>query len=219
MSSELVKKHHVTELVAKFCRQLNDQSGNPVAHFTVYRAIDNFYTQFIEARAVDPNGAILGVYAFMNEQQEALPKEVMESMSCRKGCAACCHINVTITLEEAAVIAAYCAENDIPINQAYMQEQVKLSEYHLARSAISACAFLKDKECSIYEVRPMSCRKHFVQSHPLYCDLKLVGNHETEIFFHPAVEIFMAAVLSASITQTGRLPKMVLEVIARSQGE
>jgi hypothetical protein len=85
--------------------------------------------------------------------------------ACRRGCAHCCHIPVTISSVEAALIGRH-------IGQAPAQpgESVRLDAFNDLTDAVialqalstavapSPCPFLREDVCSIYRVRPMACR-------------------------------------------------------------
>lgn len=94
------------------------------------------------------------------------------SATCTKGCSFCCHINTNITDMEAMTIADYCAKNNIPIGRTYLMEQLRTPPKAQYFSKASACVFLRDGLCSVYEVRPAECRKYFVTSDPQLCDPK-----------------------------------------------
>ncbi len=73
--------------------------------------------------------------------------------ACARGCGHCCHVSVPITEFE----ARYMAEN-LGIKPVELKQSIrhKLSEY----GSHTPCPFLANGECSIYEVRPLTCRMH-----------------------------------------------------------
>jgi Fe-S-cluster containining protein len=92
-------------------------------------------------------------------------------ISCRKGCSFCCHIRVDSWATEIKYIIDYCNKNGIAIDKRYLKEQAQIGADKIFHSpSHSACVFLKNGICSIYEARPCSCRSHFVVSNPKYCD-------------------------------------------------
>ncbi|MFT3821849.1 MAG: YkgJ family cysteine cluster protein [Rubrivivax sp.] len=74
-------------------------------------------------------------------------------VACRKGCAACCHMNVTITAVEAERLARASGRRKASL----------VSTVHHAPTEFDGrpCPFLDGQGvCSVYEDRPLSCRKH-----------------------------------------------------------
>lgn len=80
---------------------------------------------------------------------------------CKSGCSHCCHMATAIIDTEAARIAGH-------INRPYIKQRRSESleesiEWHndiLEKYTAVPCTFLKDNQCSIYEVRPLACRVH-----------------------------------------------------------
>jgi uncharacterized protein len=73
-------------------------------------------------------------------------------VACAKGCASCCHMNVSITRTEAERIAKASGR---------CMSEVGASRHHATeRHAGTPCPFLEGGACSIYDDRPLSCRKH-----------------------------------------------------------
>jgi Fe-S-cluster containining protein len=110
---------------------------------------------------------------------------------CKEGCDYCCYQSIEVLNWEADLIENY-VKNNLTIE---ILEQVKenhknwiefyndntpdveiLSIKEAFEDFIDvidnhnlACPFLIDKRCSIYPVRPISCRTHFVQDSPELC--------------------------------------------------
>jgi Fe-S-cluster containining protein len=55
--------------------------------------------------------------------------------------------------------------NIFPDEWLLIKENVK----HFSPSSGDKCTFLKDNECTIYDIRPVACRNHVVVSPPELC--------------------------------------------------
>lgn len=74
-------------------------------------------------------------------------------VTCAKGCASCCHMNVSITRAEAERLGRAVGREPASILQSLHR-----SREHFAGQP---CTFLgSDGACSVYADRPLSCRKH-----------------------------------------------------------
>ena len=76
----------------------------------------------------------------------------VEHVACRRACSACCRMNITITALEAEAIAAATGRAAARVTGTIAHPQDEFVG--------SPCPFLVAEECSIYEDRPLSCRKH-----------------------------------------------------------
>lgn len=88
------------------------------------------------------------VYVLMDEIAHARANHV----ACGKGCADCCRMNISITSLEAVQLAAASGRKPKPLTRPISHPT---SEFYG-----KACPFLVDNQCSVYEDRPLSCRKH-----------------------------------------------------------
>ncbi|WP_213956792.1 MULTISPECIES: YkgJ family cysteine cluster protein [unclassified Variovorax] len=95
--------------------------------------------------------------------------EPLEAVSaCRKGCAHCCHIPVTITGSEAKLIARASGRGvRTPPRGVRVQDLVDAESTSAATRQLQqwpagvACPFLSDAMCSVYAARPLACRVLF----------------------------------------------------------
>lgn len=77
-------------------------------------------------------------------------------VACRRGCSACCHINVSIFPLEAQLISAWTG-------RAVLSRPLSPKDFHG-----TPCPFLEHGTCSIYEHRPFACRNHFALTKTSY---------------------------------------------------
>lgn len=108
---------------------------------------DNIAKQVFNENS-SPKSKLRKVYKLVDELGQAATPFI----ACKKGCSACCKMNVSISSVEAEQIALYSQKN---INH------LKRSIAHdIGHFSGIACPFLIDNVCSIYEVRPYMCRAH-----------------------------------------------------------
>jgi len=130
-----------------------------------------------------------GVYSLVDAavacELERLRSEEGIIPSCKAGCDHCCRYHIVMNIAEAQALAHYIrrelsaeqiAELRMRTHQwhewdnsrpgrpaAIISEQTDLSNYD------HCCPLLVNGACSVYPVRPVVCRAHFVSSPPRYC--------------------------------------------------
>jgi Fe-S-cluster containining protein len=131
-----------------------------------------------------------GVYASVDEavayELDRLRREDGIIPTCKLGCCHCCRYHILIDIAEAHALARYIKRelsasqiNDLRIRTEQwhawdnsrpgryplpnIDEQTDFSNYD------HYCPLLVNGACSVYPVRPVVCRTHFVRSHPLSC--------------------------------------------------
>jgi len=166
--------------------------------------------EFKNALQADKLGAMIGLNDLIDE---VITRSNREN-SCKKGCSFCCHINVDVSEPEAALIAYHCRKNSIRVDAAYLQKRVQVRRTEIAFSHFAACPFLKNNECTIYSVRPISCRTHLVTNEPEFCDT--VRYEYTDIGVckvnDPYVEIELSAFMNAlKGKNSDRMERMLLK--------
>lgn len=132
-------------------------------------------------------------------------------VSCKKGCSACCHMEVEITNYEAEILNSLVSDGH-PIDRNRLQQQSTRNVQDPIwkegiRNATNRCVFLdKDGACGIYENRPVMCRRHSVTSPPENCatlDKTIV------IRYFPKVDLLVSAANEDSQIEVGPLAKML----------
>jgi Fe-S-cluster containining protein len=132
-------------------------------------------------------------------------------ISCKAGCSACCHQKVDLGAYESSLIEAYLKEHRIVVDAERLRTQTEalkggVGSFEKLPFDDRRCVFLSaDQICSIYSVRPLMCRRHFVKSDPALC--------RSEEFFRLEMDVNSDtdAYLSAYVTRhaTKSLPEFL----------
>jgi len=151
------------------------------------------------ARALTPDDfhhAFLESCDVFDQTNLRLIAETRTTLACHEGCSTCCTLRVDVFAHEVLLIAHH-------IRARFSPEQLSELQARLARHAERVlpltpfqhatqnvvCPLLRDGRCSVYEVRPLSCRRHhstdyaacqFTYDHP--ADLEFSGAHQMELF-------------------------------------
>lgn len=94
---------------------------------------------------------ITDLYEKIRSFEEALSQNQKEKSQCRKGCSQCCMVSLSIFQTEADHIRSW-------YHSLSSEKQEVLKATWKKDSPPSACHFLKDNACTIYEARPLICR-------------------------------------------------------------
>ncbi|HEY3920132.1 MAG TPA: YkgJ family cysteine cluster protein [Stellaceae bacterium] len=81
-------------------------------------------------------------------------------IQCRAGCSFCCHQNVDVTIPEAILVALRLAKDDAPRAAAVLEAADLFKDLDDEQRVATGrpCPLLVDDRCSIYAVRPITCR-------------------------------------------------------------
>ncbi len=138
---------------------------------------------------------------------------VQQFSPCKVGCSGCCHTQVSVTSDEAEVLAERIKEG-LQINLDRLELQSKVSEesntfYQLSYSD-RRCVFLDDSDaCSIYEDRPSVCRTNAVLGDAQQC---LVSGENQQLRLVKTSKADMAIYASFLYSkESGSLPFMLLK--------
>lgn len=131
-------------------------------------------------------------------------------LACRAGCSLCCSLRVDVFAHEVFLIADFIRSHFSTEMLSGLKARLAthaaivlpLTPFeHATRNVV--CPLLRDDgRCSIYEARPLSCRRHhsmdfaacqFTYDHP--ADLEFPGAHDVELFRK----------LTAALRQTGEV--------------
>ena len=117
-------------------------------------------------------------------------------LACREGCSLCCWLRVDVFAHEVFLIAQYIHAHFTATETAELLSRLTshsakvlpLTPYEHATQNIP-CPLLREGRCSVYSVRPQSCRRHhsqdfsacqFTYDHP--ADLEFPGAHDRDLF-------------------------------------
>lgn len=111
------------------------------------------------------------------------------AVACRLGCSHCCYQRVGVTPPEALAILFYLESTRSPSELSSLKEKMRAAyektrdrSAHERLSPELPCPFLEDRMCSIYEVRPLSCRGvHSLEEQ--ICEAKLHDEATRQAFF------------------------------------
>lgn len=143
--------------------------------------------------------------------------------TCKLGCSHCCRFHILTNIAEAHTLAQYVKRNlsTDQINalrirtqqwhewdnsrpgrypSANMDKQTNFSNYD------HNCPLLENGACSVYPVRPVVCRTHFVSSPPLFC---FAANDPESTADAPVV-------LTSVLTETSPLSRAIKDHIEKS---
>lgn len=132
-------------------------------------------------------------------------KASKESITCKRGCNFCCYQNVDVTWDEASLLLEV-AEDKIDWDHLNAQ----LPGHQNIEYKKRACVFLKDGECSVYENRPISCRKYLVANDPEKCDSEKYPAGQTKVLYMRAAELLATSMMT--LQNTGSMALMLHKV-------
>lgn len=153
---------------------MDQQEIDKIFYRDGYRLAHRYLDQ--ELSPVQMDEAIRALYSAIDELLEAFLQRAGaegQPVSCKKGCAWCCHQEVFAITHEFLYLNEYVqkhlseVERDDVLVRA--QEKVKISMNLSVEEQLkirSACPFLQSGSCMVYEARPMACRIYLSASEP-----------------------------------------------------
>jgi Fe-S-cluster containining protein len=147
----------------------------------------------VEQKWTNPRQVILSLY----EHFKSLRDKIKAPISCQMGCSHCCNQNVDISETEAEILIDYVKENNISIDQELLKQQLGKNNNERSDMINSQCIFLKDHKCSVYEVRPIACRKFFSIDNPDLCNVK-TNRNPIRIYGDFEMECYASAIIGLS---------------------
>lgn len=142
-------------------------------------------------------------------------------VSCRQGCGHCCKMHVGVTSAEADLLAKYLQFSGRTVSTGTLQRQALYEgddHWSGQPEADRTCVFLNSNQtCSVYPLRPMACRKHFVLSPAEDCNIENNPAGRTLSWIDVDAEILATAAMTH--WPTGSLPAMLLAALTRLEQE
>lgn len=199
-------EYKTTSMLKDYLGMLMEQPENRETIDQMLKLIKGYIVQLKKLRTQNRVETTKEVYKAIDGFFNAAPAESKKEIQCKAGCTACCFIDVDVSGDEVAVIINYCKENGIEIDKEYLTKQAAVGRK--LYSALSRCVFLKDNLCSIYPVRPIACRKHWVKTDPALCDFSKNIVNQVGGYFDVNMEILASALLN--VDEAGPFEKVLL---------
>lgn len=141
---------------------------------------------------------------------------VSRSISCKVGCSGCCHTPVSVTSDEAQLLAKRVRDG-VSISLTDLERQAATASSSLNFFALSyknrKCVFLSENgKCSVYEDRPAVCRSNFVIGNPAQCDTSDGKEKPVRLLQTTKADLVIVAGYK-SCGKAGLLPKMLHEAL------
>jgi uncharacterized protein len=144
---------------------------------------------------------VAGAHKEFDRAYEFAPPEAKQSVACRSGCDACCHVPVGLLAHEVLLAAKYVQIHyppealDALIERAAVHRAAFAGKSNHERTDLrTPCVLLRDGSCSIYEARPEACRSHH-SNNAAACRTNLNAGREEIDVYVPGVRGRMFAVM------------------------
>lgn len=146
---------------------------------------------------------------------------VQANIACKKGCGACCHTQVSVTSDEAELLASIVMDgHEVDLKRLYIQSEAQNDDKKWFKTPydIRRCVFLNDKnECSVYENRPAVCRTNMVVSDPKDCST--IDGKQRAIRLINTEKADMAIMAGFTVSRSsGALPYLLWKTLHRQKG-
>lgn len=138
---------------------------------------------------------------------------VKPNLSCKKGCTYCCHTQVSVTSDEASLLAKIVESKQVEIDRTRLYQQAQAGANYNYWMQIPyeqrKCVFIgKDGGCSIYEDRPSVCRTNYALSPAEDCDTSDGTTKQMRLLKTEIADVVVATAYTES-EENGTLPFML----------
>jgi Fe-S-cluster containining protein len=145
---------------------------------------------------------------------------VSENVTCKKSCSACCHTQVSVTKDEAELLAKEVLQGtkvDIHRLRHLAEAGNESALFYKSSYEQRACPFLSQEgNCEVYENRPSVCRTNHVVSEAELCETR--DGVEKPVRLLNTFKADMIIMASYKISQeNGSLPFMLWKALKRQE--
>ena len=139
-----------------------------------------------------------------------------EFVPCKAGCSACCHTQVSVTEEEAALLISNI-DDGMEINYSMLEKQAAAGNdsdlFFKIPYQERRCVFLSDAGgCRVYKDRPSVCRTNAVVGDAAQCDTKSGQFHQLRLVKTSKADMAVVGAFYHS-KDSGTLPFMVQKLL------
>lgn len=202
MKTKAVRLAHTTAL-GEFLKNAQSRGDHETVQYVVEKVIEN--ANVLRKMTPGANRARV-VHRKIEEEKAKVAEEKPErakKISCRNGCAFCCHIQVHVTPDEADLMAER-VRGGLEIDMAKLKEMTTLpednDEFWIRQPIpLKKCIFLGDDNlCSVYDDRPAVCRNYEVTSPPEKCDTENLHDDGVYCEIIPLAEMMASSAMEAA---------------------
>jgi Fe-S-cluster containining protein len=144
---------------------------------------------------------------------------ILEHSGCKAGCADCCHTEVSVTPDEAELLAERVMDGvDIDWNKLRIQaEQIERSQnYYDLDFSVRGCIFLSEnRTCRVYDDRPSVCRTNMVIGNSAQCSTADGITKEMRLVKTEKADMAIIGQFMMTPTDNNLLPKLLLDKLNR----
>lgn len=131
---------------------------------------------------------------------DEMTASVTPNSACRNGCNHCCHMAVSVTVLEAREISKAAGVRYVDVRQPMAIRDAQ--ELFMG----DPCPFLVEGKCSVYSVRPLSCRVYFNMSDtPDVCDVVTYPSHDIPCLDSRGVQLAQSIALGVGFADIREL--------------
>lgn len=165
--------------------------------------------------------AIEVMQAFCDKVDEEMRDKIkaLEStgtmVSCKAGCGHCCKQLVDVTEVETDLIVSWLREKGRTVDIEQLELRKDLAKDDYFTTPYAACVFLDENNlCTVYEVRPIACRKHIAINEPDDCNVQKYPRGRTTNPVSMDVEMIASGLMNID-TNRGNLATMLINSLKK----